>query len=174
MRAGGRSWVRSGKKFQSGICALHRSGAERFRVQRANGPRLSAAPTALRSSSGLSPQPFRAGLTFSGRPSGPLLHGDFAVSFLSQLATGELAVPTARRGRRDDKGEGSAGTCGFFSSSHADSVSRSYSTVVDALASESSSRASLAQLLNPVKRPTPASLIEEMNELVKGGLRSLC
>ena len=56
-------------------------------------------------------QPFRAGLTFGGRPSGPRIHGDFAVSFLSQPATGKLAAPTARstarrdrRGRRDDKG----------------------------------------------------------------------
>ena len=29
-------------------------------------------------------QPFRAGLTFGGRPSGPRIHGDCAVSFLSQ------------------------------------------------------------------------------------------
>jgi hypothetical protein len=31
----------------------------------------------------IEPQPFRAGLTFGGRPSGPRIHGDFAVSFLS-------------------------------------------------------------------------------------------
>ena len=39
-----------------------------------------------------SPQPFRAGLTFGGRPSGPHIHSDFAVSFLSQLAIGKLAA----------------------------------------------------------------------------------
>jgi hypothetical protein len=42
---------------------------------------------------GIEPQPFRAGLTFSGRPSGPRIHGDFAVPFLSQLAVGKLAAP---------------------------------------------------------------------------------
>src|ERR1700679_1214759 len=42
---------------------------------------------------GLEPQPFQAGLTFSGRPSGPRIHGDFAVPFLSQLAVGKLAAP---------------------------------------------------------------------------------
>jgi hypothetical protein len=42
---------------------------------------------------GIEPQPFRAGLTFSCRPSGPRIHGDFAVSFLSQLAIGKLAAP---------------------------------------------------------------------------------
>ena len=31
-------------------------------------------------------QPIRAGLTFSGRPSGPRIHGDFALSSLSKLA----------------------------------------------------------------------------------------
>ena len=36
-----------------------------------------------------------------------------------------------------------------------------------------SSRTALAQLLNPVKGPTPASLIEEVNELMKSGLRLL-
>jgi hypothetical protein len=47
------------------------------------------------------PQPFRAGLTFSGRPSGPRIRGDFAVSSLAQLAVGKLAVP-------NDKGDGGA------------------------------------------------------------------
>jgi hypothetical protein len=42
---------------------------------------------------GIDPQPFRAGLTFGGRPSGPRIPGDFAVSFLSQLAIGKLAAP---------------------------------------------------------------------------------
>jgi hypothetical protein len=37
---------------------------------------LSAAPTALGSSPGSMSQPFRAGLTFGGRPSGPYIHGD--------------------------------------------------------------------------------------------------
>jgi hypothetical protein len=37
---------------------------------------LSAAPTALGSSSGSVSQPFRAGLTFGGRPSGPYIYGD--------------------------------------------------------------------------------------------------
>jgi hypothetical protein len=32
----------------------------------------------------------------------------FAVSFLPQLAAGKSAAPTARRGGRDDKGEGGA------------------------------------------------------------------
>jgi hypothetical protein len=86
---------------------------------------------------------FRAGLprragagTFGGRPSRPRIHVDFAVSFLSQLAASKSAPPTARstacrdrRGRRDDKGEGSAhlssrytgGTCGFSSAPHANS-----------------------------------------------------
>src|ERR1700679_520512 len=52
----------------------------------------------------IEPQPFRAGLTFGGRPSRPRIHGDFAVSFLSQLVAGKSAPPTTRRGRRDDKG----------------------------------------------------------------------
>jgi hypothetical protein len=38
--------------------------------------RFSAAPTALGSSSGSISQPFRAGLTFGGRPSGPCIYGD--------------------------------------------------------------------------------------------------
>ena len=38
----------------------------------------------------IEPQPFRAGLTFSGRPSMPRIHGDFAVSFLSQLAVRQI------------------------------------------------------------------------------------
>jgi hypothetical protein len=49
----------------------------------------------------IDPQPFPAGLTFRGRPSAPRIN--LAVSFLSQLAIGKLAAPTARRGRRDDK-----------------------------------------------------------------------
>lgn len=39
----------------------------------------------------------------------------------------------------------------------------------EALGSETFSRTSLAQLLNWVKGPTPASLIEEVNEFMKGG-----
>ena len=58
--------------------------------------RFSAAPTALGSSSGSISQPFRAGLTFGGRPSGPCIYGDLAVSFLPQLAAGKSAA-------RDDK-----------------------------------------------------------------------
>jgi hypothetical protein len=38
--------------------------------------RFSAAPTALGSSSGSISQPFRAGLTFGGRPSGPCIYSD--------------------------------------------------------------------------------------------------
>ena len=37
-------------------------------------------------------QPLRAGLTFGGRPSGPRIHGDFAVSLLSQLGIGRLVA----------------------------------------------------------------------------------
>jgi hypothetical protein len=56
---------------------------------------------------GIVPQPFRAGLTFGGRPlrqaqgrlSGPRIYGEFAVLFLSQLAVGKSAV-------RDDKAAG--------------------------------------------------------------------
>ena len=64
-----------------------------------------AAPTALTSSSRFDPQPFRAGLTFGGRPSGPRIHGDLAVSFLSRLATGKsvapiCVIPTERRDLR--------------------------------------------------------------------------
>ncbi len=40
------------------------------------GDRFCAAPTALRSSSGSISQPFRAGLTFGGRPSGPCIYSD--------------------------------------------------------------------------------------------------
>src|SRR5271168_2790957 len=60
--------------------------------------RYSAAPTALGSSSGSISQPSRAGLTFGGRPSGPCIHGDLALSFLPQLAAGKSAA-------RDDKGK---------------------------------------------------------------------
>src|ERR1700684_342759 len=49
---------------------------------------------------GIEPQPFRAGLTFGGRPSGPCIHGDLAVSLLPLLATGKSAP-------RDDKIKGS-------------------------------------------------------------------
>jgi hypothetical protein len=59
--------------------------------------RFSAAPTALGSSSGSISQPFRAGLTFGGRPSGPCIMAIFAVSFLPQLDAGKSAA-------RDDKG----------------------------------------------------------------------
>ena len=41
----------------------------------------------------------RAGPTFSDRPSGPRIHGDFAVSFLSQLAIGKLAALGMTKGR---------------------------------------------------------------------------
>jgi hypothetical protein len=57
---------------------------------------ISAAPTALPRQAGagrlssIDPQPFRTGLTFGGRPSGPRIHGEFAVSFLSQLAIGKV------------------------------------------------------------------------------------
>jgi hypothetical protein len=41
-----------------------------------SGRSFSAAPTALGSSSGSISQPFRAGLTFGGRPSRPCIYGD--------------------------------------------------------------------------------------------------
>jgi hypothetical protein len=47
--------------------------------------RAYGAPTAGRGRQiilGIEPQPFRAGLTFGGRPSGPCIHGDLAVSLL--------------------------------------------------------------------------------------------
>jgi hypothetical protein len=59
---------------------------------------FSAAPTAL-IIFGIEPQPFRAGLTFGGLPSGPRIYGEFAVLFLSQLAVDKSAV-------RDDKAAG--------------------------------------------------------------------
>ena len=53
---------------------------------------------------GIEPQPFRAGLTFGGRPSGPRIRSDFTVSFLSQLAIGKLVaandMPTNTVARR--------------------------------------------------------------------------
>jgi hypothetical protein len=49
----------------------------------------SAAPTALRSSSELSPSPSGLGSRLGGRPSGPRIHERIAVSFLSQLAIGK-------------------------------------------------------------------------------------
>src|ERR1700736_7049789 len=57
---------------------------------------VSAAPTALGSSSGSISQPFRAGLTFGGRPSGPYIYGN-----LCRLPTrlSESAAP------RNDKKE---------------------------------------------------------------------
>src|ERR1700678_1533912 len=62
------------------------------------GRRFSAAPTAPGSSSTLISQPFRAGLTFGGRPLDKLRAGSLglasmaiAVSFISQLATGKSA-----------------------------------------------------------------------------------
>jgi hypothetical protein len=57
----------------------------------ASGPRFSTAPTALSSYSELSPSPSGLGSRLGGRPFGPRIHGDFAVSFLSQLAIGKLA-----------------------------------------------------------------------------------
>ena len=50
---------------------------------------------------GIDPQPFRAGLKFGDRPSGPRIIGDPELSFLSQLALGKSSA-------RDDKGEGDA------------------------------------------------------------------
>jgi hypothetical protein len=66
--------------------------------------RFSAAPTALGSSSGSISQPFRAGLTFGGRPSGPCFYGDLCRVISASTCRGKPAAPTARRGRRDDKG----------------------------------------------------------------------
>jgi hypothetical protein len=71
-----------------------------------SGPRFSAAPTALPSSSGLSPAlPGWADVLASGPP-GLASVAIFAVSILSQLAIGKPTAPTAHRGRRDDNGEG--------------------------------------------------------------------
>jgi hypothetical protein len=70
------------------------------------------APTAHRarrddkSSSGLIPRGWAEVLTTG--PPGPASIAIFAVSFLSQLATGKPTTPTARRGRRDDKFEAAA------------------------------------------------------------------
>jgi hypothetical protein len=70
--------------------------------------RFSAAPTALGSSSGSISQPFRAGLTFGGRPSGPCFYGHLCRVISPSTCPGKSAAPTARRGRRDDKGKGDA------------------------------------------------------------------
>jgi hypothetical protein len=65
--------------------------------------RSGAAPTALGFSSGSISQPFRAGLTFGGRPSGPYVYGDLCRVISLPTRLSESAAPTARRGRRDDK-----------------------------------------------------------------------
>src|ERR1700730_5296838 len=63
--------------------------------------RFSAAPTALGSSSGSISQPFRAGLTFGGRPSGPYIYGDLCRVISLPTRLSESAA-------RDDKGESDA------------------------------------------------------------------
>jgi hypothetical protein len=61
--------------------------------------RLSLKKTAYVAVDKIDSQPFRAGLTFGGRPSGPRIQGDFAVSFLSQLAIGKLAAPNEQKNK---------------------------------------------------------------------------
>ena len=88
--------------------------AARDDTGRAN-DRFSAAPTALGSSSGSISQPFRAGLTFGGRPSGPCIYGDLCRVISPSTCRrqvscshGTLHGEPDRRGRRDDKGEDNA------------------------------------------------------------------
>jgi hypothetical protein len=77
--------------------------------------RLSAAHTALGSSSQSISQPFRAGLTFGGRPSGPCICGDLCPVISPSTCPRQVSCSHApstasrdrrdRRGRRDDKTE---------------------------------------------------------------------
>ncbi len=52
---------------------------------------LSAAPTALGSSSGSISQPFRAGLTFGGRPSGPCIYADLCHVISPSTCPGQVS-----------------------------------------------------------------------------------
>src|SRR5271163_4017393 len=55
-------------------------------------PWFSAAPTALGSSSILVSQPFRAGLTFGTRPSGPCIHGAFCRVFSPSICCRQVEM----------------------------------------------------------------------------------
>src|SRR5271156_5372183 len=62
-------------------------------ISAVGGVRFCAAPTALRSSSGLIPSPPGLGSRFGDRPSGPRIHRDFCSVILSQLATRKPTAP---------------------------------------------------------------------------------
>jgi hypothetical protein len=61
---------------QIGFASLHEQTREVPNDTGRADDRFGAAPTALGFSSGSISQPFRAGLTFGGRPSGPCTYGD--------------------------------------------------------------------------------------------------
>jgi hypothetical protein len=60
----------------------------------------SAAPTALGFFSGLVSQPFRAGLTFGGRPSGPRIRGHSQFHFSLKLSQASQLLGMTKGGRR--------------------------------------------------------------------------
>ena len=64
------------------------------------GPRFSAAPTALRSSSGLVPSPTGLGSSVGDRPSGPRIYCDFCTVISFSACHRQVACS---HGRRDDK-----------------------------------------------------------------------
>jgi hypothetical protein len=81
------------------------SGEQETRGYAANdtwraGDGLSTAPTALASFSGSISQPFRAALTFGGRPSGPCINCNLCRVMFPQLVAGKSPAPAARRDRR--------------------------------------------------------------------------
>jgi hypothetical protein len=61
---------------------------------------FSAAPTALGPSGSIS-QPFRAGLTFGGRPSGPCIHGDLSGVISPSTCRRQLSCDSLRRVGRE-------------------------------------------------------------------------